>query len=110
MRVRHAREMATFEIEDTGPGITEAEMQRIFEPFARGSAAQHAAGAGLGLTISRMFVDLMGGQLEVDSARAGSIFRIRLFLPHLHSAEAARVLPRVERQHPGPRRRIPGGG
>ena len=35
MRVRHAREMATFEIEDTGPGITEAEMQRIFEPFAR---------------------------------------------------------------------------
>ena len=108
MRVRHAREMATFEIEDTGPGITEAEMQRIFEPFARGSAAQHAAGAGLGLTISRMFVDVMGGQLEVDSTPGtGSIFRIRLFLPHLHSAEAARVLPRVERiAYRGPRRRI----
>ncbi|MEZ5611314.1 MAG: ATP-binding protein [Rhodocyclaceae bacterium] len=108
LRVKHTREMATFEVEDTGPGISETELQRIFEPFARGSAAMHAAGSGLGLTISRMFVDVMGGQLEVNSTPdVGSIFRIRLFLPRVHSAEAARVLPRVDRVgYQGARRRI----
>jgi signal transduction histidine kinase/CheY-like chemotaxis protein/purine-cytosine permease-like protein len=108
LRVKYAREMASFEIEDTGPGISPAELGRIFEPFVRGSAAQTAAGAGLGLTISRMFADVMGGELSVDSTPGtGSRFRVRLFLPAVHAAQAARALPRAAPAgYLGARRRI----
>ena len=71
-RVRHAREMATIEIEDTGPGLSAQEIAQIFEPFARGTASTQAApGAGLGLTIAKMLTDLMGGsvQLLIDPDR-----------------------------------------
>jgi len=88
-RLRHAREMAHIEIEDTGPGMREAELARIFEPFARGATAGQSAegtpGAGLGLTIAKMLTDLMGGEMTVVSTPGeGSIFRIRLFLPEVH--------------------------
>ncbi|NTV11772.1 MAG: response regulator, partial [Zoogloea sp.] len=107
-RVGHAREMAIFEIADTGPGISESEIERIFEPFARGSAARTAAGAGLGLTISRMFTDVMGGEMKVDSRPGeGSCFKVRLFLPHVRAAQASIELPRRNRLgYAGERRRI----
>jgi signal transduction histidine kinase/CheY-like chemotaxis protein/purine-cytosine permease-like protein len=108
LRVRYQREMATFEIEDTGPGIEPAEVERIFEPFARGRAAQGSAGTGLGLTISRMLTDVMGGEMNlVSTPDRGSLFRIRLFLPQIHSAQAvpAKILgQRVG--YVGPRRRV----
>src|SRR5205085_700529 len=64
-RIRHAREMAAVEVEDTGPGLDAQELSQIFDPFARGnSAAQSAPGAGLGLTIAKMLTDLMGGELS----------------------------------------------
>ncbi|RZJ10347.1 MAG: hybrid sensor histidine kinase/response regulator, partial [Haliea sp.] len=50
-RVRHAREMANIDIEDTGPGLAREELEQVFEPFARGtsaSAGTSAPGAGLG--------------------------------------------------------------
>lgn len=109
-RIRHQREIAHIEIEDTGPGMSAEELGRIFEPFARGSSASHSApGAGLGLTIAKMLTDLMGGQLSATSTPGqGSVFRVRLFLPEVHSA----VLPRAAVQQPqrrgyaGERRRI----
>ncbi|HKX44033.1 MAG TPA: ATP-binding protein [Burkholderiaceae bacterium] len=104
LRVTYAREMAVFEVEDTGPGIAPDEIEQIFEPFSRGSArgslaASDAAagGTGLGLTISKMLVDLMGGELTVRSRQAdaagnargsGSLFRIRMFLPEVRLAPA----------------------
>ena len=120
-RVSYAREMAVFEIQDTGPGIPPGEIDRIFEPFARGSDAQALAsgGTGLGLTISKMLTDLMGGEMSVTSPpgadpvpgqphrQGGTLFRIRLFLPE---APNARVAPEPPRLAPGgylgPRRRI----
>ena len=52
-RSSYQREMATFEIEDTGPGIAPDELERIFEPFVRGSSgAGRAPARGLGLTIA----------------------------------------------------------
>ena len=89
--VRHARELAHIEIEDTGPGMSEAELVQIFEPFARGNSAGQsvsgAPGAGLGLTIAKMLTDLMGGEMTVDSLPGkGSVFRVRLFLPEVHLA------------------------
>ena len=116
-KVRHAREMAHIDIEDTGPGMSEAELAQIFEPFARGSTAGHsvggASGAGLGLTIAKMLTDLMGGEMTVVSTPgAGSVFRVRLFLPEVHQAAGsmARVKAPPARRQPqgydGPRRKL----
>ncbi|MBU1363693.1 MAG: response regulator [Gammaproteobacteria bacterium] len=101
------RDMAIFEIRDTGPGIPAADMQRIFEPFTRGSSVQ-AGGSGVGLTIARMLTDLMGGEMQVSSTPGeGTLFRIRLFLPSVHSAQAAKELPKLNRiGYVGVRRRI----
>lgn len=99
-RLAYAREMAVFEIEDTGPGIAPDEIERIFEPFARGSASGSTSGAGtgLGLTIGKMLTDLMGGEMTVQSRLGlGTLFRIRLFLPEVRAEVAERELPRLAR-------------
>jgi two-component system sensor histidine kinase/response regulator len=57
-----------FEIEDTGPGIAAEEMNKLFQPFEQtqtGRKSQH--GTGLGLPISRKFVQMMGGDITVSS-------------------------------------------
>jgi CheY-like chemotaxis protein len=83
-RVRHAREMASFEIMDTGPGMSDAVVQKVFEPFERGGSSAGTSGAGLGLTIAKMLVDLMGGELHVSTTLGqGSNFKARVFLPEL---------------------------
>ncbi|MDB5867763.1 MAG: integral rane sensor hybrid histidine kinase, partial [Polaromonas sp.] len=116
-RLRHAREMAHIDIEDTGPGMSDAELARIFEPFARGSTAGQsvggASGAGLGLTIAKMLTDLMGGDMAVVSTPgSGSVFRIRLFLPEVHlaagSVQGARIrsVPRRPQGYDGLRRKL----
>lgn len=97
LRVTHAREMAQFEVHDTGPGMSATDLERVFEPFARGqneasshtntssSPAAGSAGTGLGLTIAKMLTDLMGGELTVRSTPGvGTVFTVRLFLPELH--------------------------
>ncbi|MES2192712.1 MAG: ATP-binding protein [Pseudomonadota bacterium] len=114
-RLRYAREMAYVDIEDTGPGMSQAELAQIFEPFARGGAAGQSAegtpGAGLGLTIAKMLTDLMGGEMTVLSTPGkGSSFRIRLFLPEVHGAVAQGIsAPPARRQprgHAGERRKL----
>lgn len=109
-RWSHAREMARFEIQDSGPGMTSEELERVFEPFERGSAAGGVAGGGtgLGLTISKMLTDLMGGEMTVDSTPGqGTTFRIRVFLPELRGRVAEIGLPaRVRGGYEGPRRRV----
>jgi signal transduction histidine kinase/FixJ family two-component response regulator len=109
-RLAYAREMAVFEIEDTGPGIAPSEIEHVFEPFARGSDASAAGsgGTGLGLTIGKMLTDLMGGEMTVSSTLgAGTLFRIRLFLPEVSGVHVARELPRVVRTgYAGVRRRV----
>ncbi len=116
-KVRHAREMAYIDIEDSGPGMSEAELAQIFEPFARGSTAGQnstgTSGAGLGLTIAKMLTDLMGGEMTVVSAPdEGSVFRVRLFLPEVHKAvgasHGAHVKPawRRPRGYEGGRRKL----
>jgi len=113
LRLAYAREFASVEIEDTGPGMPAGDIERIFEPFARGNAAGASAapGAGLGLTIAKMLTDLMGGEMKVQSTPGvGSLFCVRLFLPRVHDAMAGtgRPLPvqRGRRGYEGPRRRL----
>ena len=76
------RVRVSFAVRDTGPGIDPDDIERLFEPFAKGRAGQrHRAGAGLGLAISADLVRLMGGQIQVDSAPGkGAQFRFELTL------------------------------
>ncbi|MDH4463906.1 MAG: ATP-binding protein [Acidovorax sp.] len=109
--VRHAREMAQFEVHDTGPGMSAAELDQVFEPFNRGQSAagEHASGGtGLGLTIAKMLTDLMGGEMTVRSTPGqGTVFSVRLFLPELHGVAAQRALPEPALTgYEGPRRRV----
>lgn len=71
---------ARIAVRDTGPGIPQEDIARIFEPFYRAaSATKHTAGAGLGLTIARHLVELHHGRLTVESVlNGGSCFSVTL--------------------------------
>jgi signal transduction histidine kinase/purine-cytosine permease-like protein/DNA-binding NarL/FixJ family response regulator len=98
-RVRHAREMASFEIIDTGPGMSEAVVQKVFEPFERGGSSAGTSGAGLGLTIAKMLVDLMGGELMVSTVLGeGTNFKARVFLPEVREGSAQSLLKPKQRR------------
>ena len=74
-------EWITFTVSDTGIGMTEAQMGRLFEAFAQAEASTRSTygGTGLGLAISRHFCRLMGGNLTVESVYGqGSTFVVRL--------------------------------
>jgi signal transduction histidine kinase len=67
------------EVEDTGNGIAPDEVGRVFERFYRGSKALEQEGFGLGLSIAKRMVDVMGGEIGVESELGvGSTFWVRL--------------------------------
>jgi two-component system phosphate regulon sensor histidine kinase PhoR len=70
------------EVEDTGTGIPAEEQDRVFERFYRGSGSLETEGFGLGLSIARRMVNVMGGQIGVRSApETGSTFWVSLQVP-----------------------------
>lgn len=85
----------TIVVRDTGIGIAPDRLEAIFESFtqADGSTARQYGGSGLGLTIVRSLVNLMEGEIEIDSElNVGTTFRIHLPLP----ATNERVRSRTE--------------
>ena len=72
-----------FEVEDTGYGIAREEIDTLFEPFVQAEMGRRfSQGTGLGLPISRKFVQLLGGEIEVDSCVGrGSTFGFSIPLP-----------------------------
>ncbi|MEQ9550026.1 MAG: ATP-binding protein [Coleofasciculus sp. G3-WIS-01] len=63
----------SFEVQDTGVGIAEEEIDNLFQPFVQTKSGQRVQqGTGLGLTISRKFVRLMGGDITVISQTVGA--------------------------------------
>ena len=67
------------EIEDTGPGISESDQQRLFKPFVQLPAGSAKGGTGLGLSIVSQFVQMMEGRITVESTPGkGSLFRVEL--------------------------------
>jgi len=72
-----------FSVQDTGPGMSPAEVARLFEPFTQtATGRQTGEGTGLGLALSSEFVRLMGGDLGVDSTPGqGTCFSFTLALP-----------------------------
>mgnify|MGYP003492891636 CR=1 FL=1 len=69
-----------FEIEDTGVGIAPSELGQLFQAFMQTESGQKAQkGTGLGLTISRQFIQLMGGDITVESqVNCGTIFQFEI--------------------------------
>jgi signal transduction histidine kinase/CheY-like chemotaxis protein len=88
VQIRYASGVACIHVMDTGPGIAKDDIERIFHPFQRASnTPQTEDSTGLGLTISRMITEQMGGELVVESELGrGSNFRLRLSLPQVHDA------------------------
>ncbi len=72
------RWLLSFAVSDTGPGLSPAELARLFQPFVRGSGpgVAQSSGSGLGLVISRTYANLLGGDIAVRSRPGrGSVFR-----------------------------------
>ncbi|HVY84931.1 MAG TPA: CHASE4 domain-containing protein [Caulobacterales bacterium] len=70
-------DMLRFEVSDTGIGMTEAQLARVFEPFVQADAdiARRFGGTGLGLAITRKLMALLGGSIDAKSAQGvGSTF------------------------------------
>jgi PAS domain S-box-containing protein len=87
----------TFEVEDTGHGIAPTEVDSLFEAFVQTDAGRKSQeGTGLGLPISRQFVQLMGGDITVSSTlNRGTIFSFDI---QISSPEMAEVQPRQSRR------------
>lgn len=83
-----------FGVSDTGPGIPEGSRARLFQRFEQEASPQRSSGSGLGLSICRELVEMMGGSIELQSRLGhGSTFLVRL--------------PLVEAEHAGERRASP---
>ncbi|MEH1969162.1 PAS domain S-box protein [Nostoc sp.] len=89
--VPNPQSLITFEIEDTGLGIATEELDNLFQPFVQtASTRQVREGTGLGLTISRQFVQLMGGDIRVHTVvGCGSTFYFDIKIELAESFEIA---------------------
>jgi len=110
LTVRYRSEVAEFEVTDTGFGIAPEDLERIFEPFERGGRPEVRAlpGTGLGLTITRLLTQIMGGEILVRSTPGqGTTFVVRLLLSQASLGREETRAPQLPvRGYTGPRRRI----
>jgi signal transduction histidine kinase/ActR/RegA family two-component response regulator len=84
-----------FEVEDSGVGIPESEIERIFDPFQQvRQVGRQVEGTGLGLAICRRLVQLMDGRLDVSSeAGRGTLFRVDIEVEAAPAAESGADRP-----------------
>ena len=92
VRAEDAGDWVEIEVADTGPGIAEAERERVFDSFARGDDSRAGDGAGLGLAISRAIVEAHGGRIWLAHADVGT--RVRFGIPN--AVVMAEMSPRNE--------------
>jgi PAS domain S-box-containing protein len=87
----NARHHLLIEVEDSGPGIAPEDQTRLFEPFVQLTEGAAQRGTGLGLTITRQFVQMMGGGIAVESTLGkGSLFRVDLPVERVRTTD---ILP-----------------
>lgn len=93
LRIGWRNQVATIEVEDTGIGIAPEDLDRIWNPFERGRG-QIPRGTGLGLTITRLLVDVLGGDISVTSTPGqGSLFRLKLYLAKVAAQPSEQMPP-----------------
>lgn len=104
VRVTKVEESARIDVEDTGPGIPEQELDRIFDRFyqVEGSERRRQGGAGIGLSLARKLSELHGGSVAVTSAVGkGSTFSVILPLGRDHFRDEVLERRRVKvDEHP----------
>jgi signal transduction histidine kinase/CheY-like chemotaxis protein len=108
-RVDYRFQVAEFTIDDTGIGIHKNDLERIFQPFerARTARAKTTIGTGLGLTITNLLTNVMGGDLAVKSeVGKGSSFRVKLLLSEVSRPRIASTMEDRVRGYAGPRQTI----
>lgn len=92
IQVDYEQNRFTFRVEDTGCGMSIQEQQRVFQAFTRLQSAQGQEGFGLGLSITKKLVELLNGEITIESApRKGSMFQVVLFLPKVTKAPITQV-------------------
>ncbi len=103
LRLSPVADTIHFEVIDSGPGIAKDDLPRIFKAFYQTDAGiSKGEGSGLGLTISREFVKLMGGELTVESTLGkGSTFRFSLTLPESEAPSLEQTHRQVIGLQPG---------
>jgi signal transduction histidine kinase len=79
-RTLHGENMVALEVIDTGAGIEPDRQKELFDPFAQVDGKQHG-GAGLGLTIAKKFVEMMGGRISIQSKGLGHGTKVTVTLP-----------------------------
>lgn len=90
------------EVADTGPGIDEASLERLFQDFERLESTTSVEGAGLGLAIAARIIKLMGGVINhttnptSDNTNAGSVFWFELQSPSMPAADPPLERPDLE--------------
>jgi signal transduction histidine kinase/DNA-binding NarL/FixJ family response regulator len=107
--VAYRSQVATFTLSDTGRGIAEKDLSRIYEPFQRGEAesVRPMPGLGLGLTITQLLTNTLGGEISVASAKdIGSTFKVRLMLSAVQHQMKPPPQERKIVGYDGPRRTI----
>jgi len=106
-RVCAHAERIRFEVKDTGKGIPEEDLPSIFKPFYQASNNQLIGqGVGLGLHISKQIVELLGGEISIESELGhGSTFRFEIPRRDADPVSLAAPAPQI-RNYEGPRRKI----
>ena len=92
IQVDYEQNRFTFRVEDTGCGMSIQEQQRVFQAFTRLQSAQGQEGFGLGLSITKKLVELLNGEITIESAPGkGSMVQVVLFLPKVTKAPITQV-------------------
>jgi CheY-like chemotaxis protein/anti-sigma regulatory factor (Ser/Thr protein kinase) len=109
VRFRYRSQVAEFDIEDTGIGIPGEDIERVFEPFERMETPglEPVPGIGLGLTITKLLTEIMGGEISVSSTMGkGTLFRVRMLLSEVQRPSLTPLVEATATGYLGRRRSV----